>query len=229
MLIWSLSSDIYRFRVFLKDSAMDKISLHNSEIMHVCYSSRLEKVISYDKSNKAVVWDINNLKCCQVLIFQSDIMWMFPMTSQPQIVAIGPNSHLLEKVGLTEFLGDFTLWSATYDSNSKRFLVITNHEVRYLNFLNGELEKVFIHQRKDIYPNAKFHKMVKLRQGQKMFLSLNSQKQFCLYNFRTMQLHKTIHSAEEHKHESPSAFFFIRELELLAVGYVESKIKGKTK
>lgn len=227
MLIWSLYSDIFRFGVFLKDSTMDKISLHKSEIMHVCYSSRLEKVISYDKSNKAVVWDINTLKCCQVLIFESVISRLYPFHSQSQVVALGPSSFLLEKVGLTEFLGDFRLWSATYDSNSKRFLVITNHEVRYLNFLNGELEKIFIHQREDIFHNRKFQQMVKLRQGQKMFLSLNTQKQFCLYNFRTMQLYKTIHSVEEHRHETPSAFYFIRELELLAVGYIESKIKGE--
>jgi WD40 repeat protein len=206
---------------------MDKISLHNNEIMHVSYSTRLEKVISYDKAHKAIVWDINTLKSCQVLIFESNINYLFPLQSNAQVLAIGSSSFLLEKVGLSEFLGDFSLWGATYDPNSKRFLVITNQEVRYLNFLKGDLERVFIHQRTDIYPNNKFHKMVKLRQGQQMFLSLNSQKQFCLYNFRTMQLYKAIHSADEHKHETPSAFFFIRELELLAVGYVESKIKGR--
>lgn len=226
MLIWSLSSDIYRFRVFLKDSQMDKISLHNNEIMHVSYSERLEKVISYDKSNKAVVWDINTLKSCQILIFENSINYLFPLRGSSQVLAIGSSSFLLEKVGLTEFLGDFTLWGATYDPNSKRFLVLTNQEVRYLNFLKGDMERVFIHQRTDIYPNHKFHAMVKLRQGQQMFLSLNSQKQFCLYNYRTMQLYKAVHSIEEHKNETPSSFFFIRELELLAVGYVESKIKG---
>ena len=227
MLIWSLSSDIYRFKVFLKDSSMDKISFHNQEIKHVTYSSRLEKVISYDSSFKAVIWDINTLQSCQVIMFNSFVQRIFSFEKEPKMLALGVESFLLEKVGLTEFLGEFLLWEVVYDPSIKRFIAITNHDVRVLDFLDGSLQKLYVHKKKDLLQNPDFFEAVQTRHSQNLFLAMDANQQFCLYNFKTMEKMKEVHSLEDHKKESPSAFFFIKEMELLAVGYFDSKIKGQ--
>ena len=227
MLIWSLSSDIYRFKIFLNDNSMDKISFHSKEIEHVSYSVRLEKVISYDTSHKVVIWDINTMKSCQVLLFDGSVHRIFPFQKEPKMIALGSTSYMLEKIGLNEHFGDFILWEAIYDPYMKRFCIITNQDVRILDFIDGKLLKLFVHDRKDLVQDHKFFEAIQNKHGRDYFLAMNNTHQFCLYNFKTVEQIKEIHSPDKHKNETPSAFYYIRELELLAIGYLNSKIQGR--
>lgn len=205
---------------------MDKISFHSEEIMHVNYSAQLEKVFSYDKSQKTIIWNINTLEVTQILLFDNPITAIFPFAKETKVLALGSESFLLEKEGLSECLGEFILWDIVYDQTIKRFIVITNHDVRIIDYLDGSLQKLFVHNRKDLINDTKYFSVVNSRNNLYMFLAMNNSSQFSLFNCKTLEKIKNVHGIDKNKKQVPTAFYFISDLELLAVGYSDSKIKG---
>lgn len=227
MLFWSTSPLIYRFSTLQKEGSMNLVSFHSQEIRQVSYSKHLEKVISVDESFKAVVWDINSLQRCQVIVFDHTVEKLFSFKSSPQVISLGSESFLLEKVRLADFLGEFYLWEAHYDSTLKKFVVITNHDVRYLDFIDGEIGRVLVHCNKEIIADTKFFHATKERKKNNCFVAMGRGRQFCLYNSKTMEYFKAVHAVDENSQDVASCMHFISGLDLLAVGYYNSKIKGK--
>lgn len=134
---------------------------------------------------------------------------------------------MLEKVRLSDHFGEFLLFEVVFDYSLKRFLVLTNQEIRYLDYIDGGLEKICIHSRRDLILEDKFLQAIKTSQGHDYILGLNEHKQFSLYNLNTFEKVREVHSLDENLKENPSCMFFIKDLDLLAVGYEESKIKGE--
>lgn len=226
MLFWSTSPLIYRFSTLQKEGTMNLVSFHSQEIKQVCYSKHLEKVISCDESFKAVVWDINSLQRCQVVVFDHTVERLFSFKAKPQIICLGSESFLMEKVRLADYLGEFYLWEAHYDATLKKFIVITNHDVRYLDFIDGEIGRVLVHCNQDIIADTKFFHATKERKKNNCFVAMAKGKQFCLFNSKTMEFFKSVHAVEENSNDIASVMHFITGLDLLAVGYYNSKIKG---
>jgi WD40 repeat protein len=228
MLIWSLSVEIYRFKILLKDKGMDRICLHTQPIELVTYLDNLEKVLSYDSSKKAVVWDINTLSKCQVIVFEQSVKQFFPFKSSPSVLVLGSETFILEKIRLSDHFGEFLLFEVVFDFSLKRFLVLTNQEIRYLDYIDGGLQKISIHNCRNLILQEKFLEVIKTSQGHNYILGLNENQQFSLYNLNTLEKIRDVHLKNETHNENPSCIFFINELDLLAVGYEESKIKGRS-
>ena len=218
--------EIYRFKILLKDKGMDQISLHSHPIERVTYMERLEKVLSYDRSRKAVVWDINTLNKCQVIVFEHQVNRFFSFCTEPSILVLGSQTFLLEKVGLADHFGEFLLFEVVFDFSLKRFLILTNQEIRYLDYIDGGLQKISIHNCRNFIFQEKFLRAITTSQGHSFILGFNENRQFSLYNLNTLEKVRDVQSEQENRNENPSCIYFIDDLDLLAVGYEESKIKG---
>jgi WD40 repeat protein len=206
---------------------MDKISHHTQPVELITYLERLEKVFSYDSSQKLIIWDINSLAKIQVLIFHQKVQQFFPFKKKASILTMGGETMLLEKVHLRDHFGEFLLLEIVFDYTLKRFLVLTNQEIRYLDYIDGGLQKISIHSRKDLIQEDKFLQAIRTSQGHDYIIGLNENKQFGLYNLNTFEKVREVHSVDPNMKENPSCVFFIEDLDLLAVGYEESKIKGR--
>lgn len=226
LLFWCSSPTIYRFNTAIKETSMRRFTGHHHEVRHVSYSKNLEKVISCDLGFRVIVWDLYSFNTSQVLIFESSVERIFPLQNRCSLLTLGAESYWLEKVSLQDHLGQFFLWDVVYDQILKKIVVITNHDVRFRDYVDGHLERVQIHRNEEIYADPRFFYSCRSKHKNHSFFAMTQDFQFCRFNAKTMGLETRIHAPNESEDDVPTAFYFIKEVDLFVVGYKSSKIKS---
>lgn len=206
---------------------MQRFTGHHHEVRHVSYSNKLDKVISCDLGFRVIVWDLHSFETSQVIIFESSVERIFPLQNRSSLITLGAESFWLEKVSLQDHLGHFFLWDVVYDQILKKIVVITNHDVRFLDYLDGHLERVQIHRNKEIYADPNYFYSCRTKHKNHMFFAMTQTYQFCKYNAKTMGLESRIHTPNKNDKDVPTSFLFIKHVDLFVVGYKSSKIKSR--
>lgn len=246
VLFWGFSNDFVMFYSTEWVSNSKRICLHNNEIQKVEFFASRSTFISVDVKGVVILWSLNNFIKSQTFSLNSSVNSISILEDQSKILFFTKNGAMFaEGLMLKTYFAHLKILSFTYINSIRKFLLITNRDIRLIDTITGEVTSLIAnldHNIKEsikcVEPSLNFSKTPKpgvAEQGMDPnFLILlteydNSASLFSLKNYQKLSKVISKRSVQEgdkdEQIEIVSIVKFLPFFDCFAVGYSNSFVK----
>lgn len=244
-LFWGFSCDFVMYFSTEWISNRHKISLHTNEIDKVEYLPSRNFFVSVDVKGVVIIWSASNFHKYQTFSLVSSVSSIQIIDDQSKILFLTRTGAVFaEGFMLATYFSHLRILSFSYNSSSRKFIMVTNRDLRAIDAITGEVssfianvDQNFKESLKCIEPNLKsFSRSKQAVPDNSMdsdFLVLlteydNTASLFSLKNYQKLVEVIPKRTKESEKEEQIEVISIVRYLPFLdcyAVGYSNSFIK----
>ena len=167
IIFWGYSN---YFKIFYCNNLGGKpesISLHNFEINNCCYIKNQDKIISIDIKNHIIIWDPSTYEKKQILLPKINIKNLVIFQNKSSgLLFSSEGAYCIEIEGYNKYKENLKIISFSYNKNMRKFIMITNKDIRFIGIFKGELEYFVSNPREDNLPNSNMLKLIPIKENE---------------------------------------------------------------
>ena len=167
VIFWGYSN---YFKIFYCNNLSGKpesVTLHNFEINNCCYIKNQDKIISIDIKNNIVIWDPSTYEKKQILLPKINIKNLVIFQNKSSgLLFTSEGAYCIEIEGYNKYKENLKIISFSYNKNMRKFIMITNKDIRFIGIFKGELEYFVSNPREDNLPNSNMLKLIPIKENE---------------------------------------------------------------